>query len=90
MTEELKELGIEVGHRRVGKLMSENDIEVKRNKKFKATTDSNHSLNIAPNLLNRNFMLMRPIRIGRATSAMSGPERDGSAWLSSSICIQGG
>lgn len=55
MTEELKDLGLEVGHRRVGRLMSENGIEVKRNRKFKATTDSNHSLSIAPNLLNRDF-----------------------------------
>ena len=28
---------------------------MKRNKKFKATTDSNHTFNIAPNLLNRDF-----------------------------------
>ena len=55
MTEELKELGLEVGHRRIGRLMSENGIEVKRNRKFKATTDSNHAFNIAPNLLNRDF-----------------------------------
>ena len=40
--------------------MSENGIEVKRNKKFKATTDSNHSLNIAPNLLNRDFRADEP------------------------------
>lgn len=38
MTEELKELGFDVGHRRVGRLMQENGIEVKRNKKYKATT----------------------------------------------------
>ena len=55
MTEELKELGLEVGHRRIGRLMSENGIEVKRNKKFKATTDSNHAFNIAPDLLNWDF-----------------------------------
>jgi transposase InsO family protein len=55
MTEELKELGFDVGHRRIGRLMRQNSITVKRNKKFKATTDSNHSFNIAPNLLNRNF-----------------------------------
>ncbi len=55
MTVELKELGFDVGHRRIGRLMSENGIEVKRNKKFKATTDSNHAFNIAPNLLNRDF-----------------------------------
>ena len=60
MTEELKEPGLDVGHRRVGRLMQENGIEVKRNKKFKATTDSNHSFNIAPNLLNRDFAADRP------------------------------
>ena len=60
MTEELKELGLDVGHRRVGRLMQENGIEVKRNEKFKATTDSNHSFNIAPNLLNRDFAADRP------------------------------
>ena len=62
MTEELKELGLEVGHRRVGRLMRENAIAVKRNKKFKATTDSSHSFNIAPNLLNRDFSADRPNR----------------------------
>lgn len=60
MTEELKELGLDVGHRRVGRLMHENCITVKRNKKFKATTDSNHSFNIAPNLLDRDFAADRP------------------------------
>ena len=62
MTEELKELGLDVGHRRVGRLMRENRITVKRNKKFKATTDSNHSFNIAPNLLNRDFSAAGPNR----------------------------
>ncbi|EAV40713.1 Integrase, catalytic domain [Stappia aggregata IAM 12614] len=62
MTEELKELGLDVGHRRVGRLMRENAITVKRNKKFKATTDSNHRFNIAPNLLKRDFSADRPNR----------------------------
>ena len=60
MTEKLKKLGFDVGHRRVGRLMGENGIEVKRNKKFKATKDSNHSVNIAPNLLNRAFSTAHP------------------------------
>lgn len=55
MTEELKELGLEVGHRRVGRLMRQNSISVVRTRKHKVTTDSNHKFNIAPNLLNRNF-----------------------------------
>lgn len=60
MTEEPKDPGFDVGHRRVGRLMSENGIEVKRNKKFKATTDSNRSFNIAPKLLNRDVTEDKP------------------------------
>lgn len=60
MTEELKELGLNVGHRRVGRLMRENGIRVERSKRYKVTTDSNHAFNIAPNLLNRDFRADRP------------------------------
>lgn len=62
MTEELKELGLNVGHRRVGRLMRENGIRVERSKKYKVTTDSNHAFNIAPNLLNRDFTANAPNR----------------------------
>ena len=55
MTEELKEVGVDVGHRRVGRLMCETGITVERTHKFKATTDSDHTFNIAPNLLDRDF-----------------------------------
>jgi len=60
MTEELKELGFEVGHRRVGRIMRQNSISVVRTHKYKVTTDSNHKFNIAPNLLNRNFSADQP------------------------------
>ena len=60
MTEELKEQGFDIGHRRVGRLMAENGIKVKRNKKFKATTDSDHTFSIAPNFLNQDFTADRP------------------------------
>lgn len=62
MTEELKEVGVDVGHRRVGRLMRENGIVVERTRKFKATTDSDHTFNIAPNLLDRDFTADRPNR----------------------------
>ena len=55
MTEELKEAGVNVGHRRVGRIMRENGIRVERSKKYKVTTDSNHTFNIAPNLLSGDF-----------------------------------
>ena len=55
MTEELKKIGLNVGLRSVGRLMRQNGISVVRTRKHKATTDSNHKFNIAPNLLDRNF-----------------------------------
>ena len=55
MTEELQELGVNVGHRRVGRLMRDNGIKIIRTQKYKVTTDSNHAFNIAPNLLDQDF-----------------------------------
>jgi len=60
MTEELKEIGLDVGHRRVGRLMRENGISVVRTRKHKVTTDSNHKFNIALNLLDRDFAADMP------------------------------
>jgi len=60
MTEELKEIGLNAGHRRVGRLMRQNAISVVRTRKHKVTTDSNHKFNIAPNLMNRDFEADRP------------------------------
>ena len=60
MTEELKELGRAVGHRRVGRLMKKNGIRAQRTHKYKATTDSNHPFNISPNLLDRDFSASAP------------------------------
>lgn len=67
MTEELKEIGLDVGHPlpgslftnhergRVGRLIRQNGIFVIRKRKHKITTDSNHKLNFASNLLDRDF-----------------------------------
>ena len=60
MTEELKELGFPVGQRRVGRLMRENGLCAVRTRKYKVTTDSAHSFNIAPNLLDRDFYAEGP------------------------------
>ena len=55
MTEELQELGLKVGHRRVGRLMGENGIKIIRTQKYQPTTDSDHRFNTAPNLLETDF-----------------------------------
>ena len=40
--------------------MSENGIKSKVTKKFKATTNSNHKLPVAQNILNRDFSVEKP------------------------------
>ena len=62
ITEELQKLGVNVGHRRVGRLMRDNGIKIIRTQKYKATTDSNHAFNIAPNLLDQDFSAAGPNR----------------------------
>ena len=55
MTQELKETGLRVGHRRIGRLMRQNGIYPVRTRLYKVTTDSNHLFGVAPNLLAQNF-----------------------------------
>jgi transposase InsO family protein len=60
MSGQLLEDGYDVGRYRARSLMKKAGVSVKRRKKFKRTTDSNHNLPIAPNLLNRQFESSRP------------------------------
>lgn len=60
MTEELREVGLGVGHRRVGRLMRENGIKAIRTRKYKLTTDSSHRHPIAANLLDGDFQADAP------------------------------
>lgn len=52
--------GLQIGHRRVGRLMRENDVSVIRTRKYKVATDSNHKFNIAANLLKQTFVVHKP------------------------------
>lgn len=52
--------GIRVGKERVQKLMQLHGIKARAKRKYKATTDSNHSLPVAENLLQRNFSPAAP------------------------------
>jgi putative transposase len=50
MTEELKRRGWKVNHKRVGRLMREDNLLCLRRRKFVVTTDSNHPLGVYPNV----------------------------------------
>lgn len=49
-----------VNHKRIERIMRENQIRSKVSKKFKATTNSNHKLPVAENILNREFDVDKP------------------------------
>lgn len=59
---ELLARGIRVGKERVQKLMQLHGIKARSKRKYKATTDSNHSLPVAENLLQRDFSPGEPDR----------------------------
>jgi putative transposase len=63
MSRRLRDDGYDVGRYRARSLMKKAHVSVKRRKKFKITTDSNHRLPVAPNLLNRQFEVERPDRV---------------------------
>lgn len=46
--------------KRVARIMRENNISVRRKRKFKVTTNSNHNYRLAPNILNREFEVSVP------------------------------
>ena len=55
MTKELNARGFRVGKERVRKLMQFHGIKDKGSRKVVVTTDSNHRLNVAPDLFQRGL-----------------------------------
>ena len=63
---ELQGRGHRIGLRRVERLMRENGIRARHKRRYKATTDSKHTLPVAPNVLDRNFMPTAPNQVWTA------------------------
>ena len=95
MTEELKEIGLDVGHRRVGRLMRQNGIAVVRTRKHKATTIARQAIAtqsaeretvITSSTSPRTCWIVTSQQIsqtknGLVTSRISGRARVGFIWL---------
>jgi putative transposase len=62
----LRDRGFPASKERVERLMRENGIRARHKRRFKATTDSKHSLPVAPNLLERDFTPAAPNRVWTA------------------------
>jgi putative transposase len=61
--ERLAQRGVAISRKRASRLMLEAGLAPKLKRKFKATTNSNHKLYIAPNLLQRQFYIAKPNRV---------------------------
>jgi len=57
---ELVATGFKCSKKRVERLMSANGIRAKQKRKFVVTTDSRHCMPVAPNILNREFVVNEP------------------------------
>ena len=60
ITAELRSLGFGCGKNRIARLMRENGIKARIRKRFKVTTQSDHSLPIAADLVKRDFSAKAP------------------------------
>lgn len=52
-----------ISRRRIGPLMRQADLTCKTKRKFKATTNSQHDLPVADNMLDRQFKVMQPNQV---------------------------
>lgn len=59
----LAQRGVGISRKRIARLMRIAGLRCKIKRKFKVTTDSNHKLYIAPNLLQRQFHVTSPNRV---------------------------
>ena len=56
MMKNLRQEGFDIGREKTRRLMKQMGLTVKRKRKFKVTTDSNHQFPVAANVLNRAFL----------------------------------
>ena len=60
LQDELAKEGLNASRKRVARLMRENGLRAHGKRRYKHTTDSNHPLPVAPNLLKQKFHVTRP------------------------------
>ena len=86
MHKELLARGIRVGKDRVRKLMQQHGIKARTKRKFVVTTDSRHSLPVAPDLVQRRFNPEAPNQLWSGDITYIPTDEAGCTWLRSSTC----
>lgn len=83
MHKELRARGYDVCENTVARLMKEHDVKASTTKKFRHTTDSNHTRPVAENLLNQEFEQVQPNRVWVSDLTYI-PTREGWLYL---VCV---
>lgn len=60
MTRELQDSGFAIGRRRTARLMHENGLHARQKRRFRRTTDSQHTFPVAPNIIDKDFAATGP------------------------------
>jgi len=63
ITRQLAREGVRVGHNRVARILRAHGLGRRARKRFRSTTNSEHKLPVAKNLLNRQFEVAQPNRV---------------------------
>ncbi len=63
LVHDMRDLGYRMSERTVGRKLKKLGLRSKIARKYKYTTDSNHRLPTAPNLLDRQFTVTRPNKV---------------------------
>ena len=84
LSKALKSKGFECGYAKTRRLMKVLHLQVKRKRKYKTTTDSNHTLPVADNVLNRAFNPEQPNQAWGADMTYIGTQE---GWLYLAVVI---
>lgn len=63
ISRKLQEQGHKIGRYKARRIMRENGIQCKQRKRYRVTTNSQHSFPIAENILDRNFTVLEPNKV---------------------------
>lgn len=77
---DLRDDGLPVNRKTVATSLQRQGLVAKAVRKFKATTNSQHTLPVAPNLLEQNFTARRQTKSGSATLPTWQPAKGGFIW----------
>lgn len=88
--QDLQALGIRCSPKRVARLMKEQNLVARKPRRFVVTTDSDHALPIAQNLLNREFQVEAVSGLNRAWAGDITYVPTAQGWLYMAGCPLGG